>query len=109
MSDIEEIIGRELRTFALVLAGFGFQRGIWSVTWIGIHGTWNWSRTRPPGFTWTQTRPYLELNPMGPHGFRMFHFLLFGPRGMFFLLNPQCTRPYFNNRFCPFVCFFKQS
>jgi hypothetical protein len=38
MSHIEEIIGRELRTFALVLAGVGFQRGFWSITWIGIHG-----------------------------------------------------------------------
>lgn len=55
MSHIEGIIGRDLRTFALVLAGFGFQRGIWSVAWIGIHG---------PGIG-------QEPDPMDLHGLRL--------------------------------------
>jgi hypothetical protein len=64
MSHIEEIIGRDLRTFALVLAGLGFQRGIWSKTWIGgIHGpgigqepdpmVLHDLRIEPDGSTWT--------------------------------------------------------
>jgi hypothetical protein len=63
MSHIEEIIGRDLRMFALVLAGLGFQRGIWSTTWIGIHGpgigqepdpmVLHDLRIEPHGSTWT--------------------------------------------------------
>jgi hypothetical protein len=68
MSHIEEIIGRDLRMFALVLAGFGFRREIWFITWIGIHAPG--IGQEPDPWFYMDSNLTLELNPMGPHGLK---------------------------------------